>query len=39
MDKLFEDIRKDILEREEELSQFACKSKNAILLYKEKRSW
>ena len=37
MDKLFEDIRKDILEREEELSQFACKSKNAILLNKDKR--
>ena len=32
MDKLFDNIRKDILEREEYLSEFACKSKNAILL-------
>jgi len=32
MDKLFEDIKKDLLEREERLSKFACKSKNAILL-------
>ena len=35
MDKLFEDIKKDLLEREESLSEFACKSKNAILLSKD----
>ena len=35
MDKLFEDIKKDLLEREESLSKFACKSKNAILLKKD----
>lgn len=32
MDKLFNDIRIDLLEREESLSKYACKSKNAILL-------
>jgi len=37
MDKLFEDIKKDLLEREENLSDFACKSKNAILLKVDKR--
>ena len=37
MDKLFEDIKKDLLEREESLSEFACKSKNAILLKEDKR--
>ena len=37
MDKLFEDIKKDLLEREESLSEFACKSKNAILLKEDTR--
>ena len=37
MDKLFEDIKKDLLEREESLSEFACKSKNAILLREDTR--
>ena len=37
MDKLFDNIRKDILKREELLSEFACKSKNAILLNQDKR--
>ena len=37
MDKLFDNIRKDILIREELLSEFACKSKNAILLNQDKR--
>ena len=38
MDKLFEDIKKDLLEREENLSEFACKSKNAILLKEDTRA-
>ena len=38
MDKLFEDIKKDLLEREESLSEFACKSKNAILLKEDTRA-
>ena len=38
MDKLFEDIKKDLLEREESLSEFACKSKNAILLKDDTRA-
>jgi len=37
MDKIFEEIKKDILKREENLSEFACKSKNAILLQEDKR--
>ena len=37
MDKLFEDIKKDLLEREESLSEFACKSKDAILLKEDNR--
>ena len=32
MNKIFEEIKKEILRREEKLSEFACKSKNAILL-------
>lgn len=32
MNKIFEKIKEEILTREEELSEFACKSKNAILL-------
>ena len=32
MNKIFKYIKKEILEREEVLSEFACKSKNAILL-------
>ena len=38
MDKLFEDIKKDLLEREESLSEFACKSKNAILFKEDTRA-
>ena len=38
MDKLFEDIKKDLLEREENLSEFACKSKNAILLKEDTKA-
>ena len=37
MDKLFDNIRKDLLEREENLSEYACKSKNAILLKEDTR--
>ena len=35
MNKIFEKIKEEILTREEELSEFACKSKNAILLRKD----
>ena len=38
MEKLFDDIRKYLLEKEESLSQFACKSKNAILLKEDIRT-
>lgn len=37
MEKLFDNIRKDLLEREEYLSEFACKSKDAILLRQDTR--
>lgn len=37
MNNLFENIRKDILDREERLSQFACKSRNAILLQEDEK--
>lgn len=35
MNKIFEKIKEEILTREEESSEFACKSKNAILLRKD----
>ena len=37
MDKLFKNIKEEILKREETLSEFACKSKDAILLKKDER--
>ena len=37
MEKLFDNIRKDLLDREEYLSEFACKSKDAILLKEDTR--
>ena len=37
MDKIFEQIKYDLLKREESLSQFACKSKDAIFLKKDER--
>lgn len=35
MDEIFEEIKRDFLIREEKLSEFACKSKNAIFIKKE----
>ena len=35
MDKIFEQVKKELLTREETLSKFACKSKDAIFLKKE----
>ena len=37
MDNLFEKIKKDMLAKEEELSEYACKSKDAILLKEDNR--
>ena len=37
MDKIFKEIKEDILSREENLSKFACKSKEAILLKEDDR--
>lgn len=37
MDKIFEKIKEEILKKEENLSEYACKSKDAILLKKDKR--
>lgn len=37
MDKIFKDIKEEILNREENLSEFACKSKDAVLLKKDLR--
>lgn len=36
MEQLFNKIRNDLLEREEKLSDFACKSKNAIMIKEDK---
>ena len=36
MNKIFEDIKKDMLKREESLSVYACKSKDAIFLKEHK---
>ena len=36
MDKIFEEIRKELLKREDNLSRFACKSIDAIFLRKDK---
>jgi len=37
MDKIFDEIKEDILRREESLSKFACKSKDAVLLKQDER--
>ena len=37
MDNIFEEIRENLLNREENLSKYACKSKYAILLKKDER--
>ena len=37
MDNIFDKIREELLKREESLSQYACKSKNAILLKKDEK--
>lgn len=36
MDKIFEEVRRQLLKREENLSNFSCKSKDAIFLRKDK---
>ena len=37
MEKIFEQIREKLLEQEEDLSSYACKSKDAVLLKRDKR--
>jgi len=37
MDKIFKNVKQDMLKREKNLSKFACKSKDAILLNKDEK--